>query len=282
MIYVNNIPVNVHKFPAGEQSMLDFEAKISNDCRYVPIRWNYEDDSELFTLICVVNHIRDIYSDTIINLHLPYIPHARMDRTKSKSEIFTLKYFAKTINDLNFNKVFVNDPHSDVSVALLDRVINVPITNILGKVIGEINDKNLIIYFPDAGAFKRYKDEPALKDFHKCYGEKVRDWKTHRITGLNINMNGLNLSNPSEYSVLMIDDIISYGGTFYYSANKLKEEGFGKIYAYSTHTENEMLNEEKGTFIKSLNDGTVERLFTTNSIFNKEHNKIETIKIWMS
>jgi ribose-phosphate pyrophosphokinase len=80
----------------------------------------------------------------------------------------------------------------------------------------------------------------------------------------------------------MIDDIISYGGTFYYSANKLKEEGFGKIYAYSTHTENEMLNEEKGTFIKSLNDGTVERLFTTNSIFNKEHNKIETIKIWMS
>ena len=39
----------------------------------------------------------------------------------------------------------------------------------------------------------------------------------------------------------MIDDIISYGGTMYYSAKKLKELGVGKIYAYATHVENSLI-----------------------------------------
>ena len=107
------------------------------------------------------------------------------------------------------------------------------------------------------------------------YGEKIRNWETHRIEGLNVVTNGVDLTNKN---ILMIDDIISYGGTFYHSANKLKELSVKRIYAYATHVENEMLNEERGTFIKSLKDGTVTKLFTTNSIF-KEENESDYIEI---
>lgn len=45
-----------------------------------------------------------------------------MDRVKNPDEVFTLKYFCEFINDLKFDVVYVNDPHSDVSMALLNNV----------------------------------------------------------------------------------------------------------------------------------------------------------------
>ena len=69
----------------------------------------------------------------------------------------------------------------------------------------------------------------------------------------------------------MIDDIVSYGGTLAYSADALKEYGTKDIYAYASHTENSILDKEKSTLLKRLEDGTVKRLFTTNSIYRGEN-----------
>lgn len=77
----------------------------------------------------------------------------------------------------------------------------------------------------------------------------------------------------------MVDDIISYGGSLHYSAAELKKCGVGEIYAYATHVENSVLNEDKGTLINDLNDGTVLQLFTTDSIYKGDHPKITAIKI---
>ena len=77
----------------------------------------------------------------------------------------------------------------------------------------------------------------------------------------------------------MIDDIVAYGGSLYYSANTLKNWGVDKIYAFVTHTENSVLNREKGTLIKSLENNTVERLFTTDSIFTGKHEKITVMEV---
>lgn len=54
---------------------------------------------------------------------------------------------------------------------------------------------------------------------------------------------------------------------------------FIEIYAYATHTENSILDKEKGTLIKSLENNTVNRLFTTNSLFNGSHEKITVMEV---
>ena len=72
----------------------------------------------------------------------------------------------------------------------------------------------------------------------------------------------------------MIDDIISYGGTLAYSADELKKLGFEHIYAYATHTENSILDPEKGTLLKRLEDGTVDHIYTTCSTYTGKHDKI--------
>ena len=276
MISVNCRTVKVGHFPAGEQNILDFKHDISDENTIV---WKYESDEELVTLVYIVSHIRNYYPKANIYLYMPYIPHARMDRVKSDKEVFTLKYFAEVINSLNFNVVYTLDAHSDSSLALIDRIQNDSPNTIIADVLWNIpggDSRHLVVYFPDAGAYKRYKDLTAITNYPKVYGEKIRNWQTHRIEGLNVVTNGTDLKGKS---VLLIDDIISYGGTFYHSVLKLKELGADKIYIYASHVENAMIDTERGTLIKLIDDGTVNMLYTTDSIFKTENNEGRNINI---
>lgn len=278
MLIVNRRIVKVGHFPAGEQNILDFNLSILPDNVY-NITWKYESDEELVSLIYIVSHIRNFYPNSDINLKMPYIPHARMDRVKSDKEVFTLKYFAQVINSLNFRAVYTLDAHSDSSLALIDRIHNASPDTIIADVIWnipEIDVRQLVVYFPDAGAYKRYKDLRSISNYPKVYGEKIRNWQTHRIEGLNVVTNGVELKGKS---VLLIDDIISYGGTFYHSILKLKELGVDNIYIYASHVENAMIDTDKGTLIKLIDDGTVNMLYTTDSIFKTENNEGRNINI---
>ena len=288
MIKVNGIEVNAGTFPDGSMMLLDVpQTHFNND--YILIEWYYHSDTELITLIYLVNHYRALYGkSTKIKLFMPYIPNARMDRVKSTCEVFTLTYFASIINSLDFEKVYVLDPHSDVSTALIDRVKVLDVSTYISKTIEyirELNDKNsdFVIYFPDAGAYKRYKDLTIFDGMTKVYGKKVRDWKTGTILGLEIvdeNENKLTENYLSKKKVLMIDDIISYGGTFYYSALELKKYNPLLIYAYATHVEpTSIWDNEKGKFGKLLLDRTIERLYTTNSIYDNSGEHVTTFKV---
>ena len=124
MIKVGDYKIEVKHFPDGTQCLMDIDFnKIAINPSYASITWNYESDEELVTLIYLVNYIRNKAPKYPIYLFMPYIPNARMDRTKNPGEVFTLKYFANIINGLHFDCVNVLDPHSDVSVALLNNVI---------------------------------------------------------------------------------------------------------------------------------------------------------------
>lgn len=284
MINVNGYKINLNRFPDGTLCMLDFPRLLSimrHDSRIV-IEWYYDDDYELVALQYIMAHLRENYPlCRNYVLFMPYIPNARMDRidpTEKEQQVFTLKFFASIINSLNFNAVYVFDPHSTVSMALIDRVHEIPIKHIISDVVEDIKKQNIdtdiVIYTPDAGAYKRYSSLLKTLGIPFVYGEKMRDFATGKIEGLRVITNGLDLKGKT---VLMIDDIIAYGGTFYYSAQELKKQGVGKIYAYASHTENSILEldttkdpaELKSKFLKMIYQGEVERLFTTNTIFRQ-------------
>ena len=311
MLYVNLKPLEPSHFPDGTQMLLDFKvytSQLRNQGVCTEIFWRYENDEECMTLYYLVNHIREHDPEAQIVLTMHYLPNARMDRTKNAKEVFTLKYFCKFINDLGFLRVRVLDPHSDVGVALLDRVevmkdsLEMYLDYAINKASEDCEDEDFLVYFPDAGAMKRYRDLKSFKRIKMVYGQKVRNWETGKIEGLEImDQDGHALTgqilvdvettglNGEEYphatvakalegkTVLMVDDIISYGGTLYFSAKKLKELGAEHIFAYATHTENSVLDPEKGTFLKCLEDGTVDMLFTTSSIYDGKHPKIDKL-----
>lgn len=297
MIKVNGIKINVEHFPDGTQRIMHFDSELfnippENTTPYYEILWLYENDSEMFTLQCVVSHIRNNnkYSNNcVLNLVMPYLPNARMDRTNSEEEVFTLKYFANFINYLKFNRVGVLDPHSNVTSALINNMvefnhIGLNITTSLSNIANDFNDdifSKISIYFPDEGSYKRYKKYFKSGIVRYCvYGKKVRDWKTGQILGLEIyNENGEKVTEKDikDKIFLMIDDIVSYGGTMAYGADKLKELRAKEVYAYASHTENSILDKEKGTLLKRIENGTVKKLFTTNSIYSGTNKNIELV-----
>lgn len=280
MITVNLNKIENKHFPDGTQMLLDVNIKPNwiYSQSVFDFYWKYENDEELVTIMFLVKHFRNLYPFCTLNLSMPYIPNARMDRVKSSNEVFTLKWFCEIINSLNFDEVIVLDPHSHVSEGLLDRVV-LNNDRLIDAIIAAIEKSGCdLVYFPDAGALKRYGDLKPFKNFRKIYGQKNRDWKTGEIKGLSI------LSDDGDANeliaganVLMVDDIIAYGGTMYFSSLKLKELGAKEINAYVTHTENSVLDTEKGKFLTLLNDGTVNCLYTTNSLYKGEHEKIKFV-----
>lgn len=236
------------------------------------ITWLYDNDEELFQLIALTKHLKN--KGCKVWLNLPYVPNARMDRVKNKEEVFTLKYFAEVINWLGFEEVRIVNPHSTVSEALFDRVLvdfNCVYQDVK-RVIETSLTKIDMLYYPDSGAQKRFGELLNGFNLPYMYGEKIRDWKTGEIKGLKIN----NPANVQCKTALIIDDIISYGGTVFYSALELQKLGIETIYVYATHCEDSIMDPIKGKLLKL---DCIKNIFTTNSIFRGIGNhKIKIIR----
>ena len=264
MIKVDGVEIKQGHFPDGTL-LMKFDPNSDEfvcDRSAIKVEWLYENDAELFSLICIKRHLDRNFTNPHVVLSLPYICHARMDRVKSDEDVFTLKYFCEVINSLHFNAVWVRDAHSNVSLALLENVCEEPI---ISQVLDAIFlSKADALFFPDEGAMKRYSGD---FDFPYAFGIKKRDWKTGQIQGLDL----INPENIIGKRVLIVDDICSYGGTFARAAKALKEAGASAVYLYITHCED---NIHKGAV---FTEGNIEKVFTTNSIYTGVENNGEVI-----
>lgn len=261
MIRYNGKTVDLNHFPDGTLLMKETVTE-----KEIVLRWNFENNEEMVALYFLVKHFRAQGVKQLM-LELPYIPNARQDRVKKPEDVFTLKYFAEFVNSLGFAEVAVLDPHSYVSEALFDNLrIRTP-KEYVEQVIGCLGGtENLLLFFPDEGAMKRYS---AMFDLPYVFGIKKRDWTTGDILGLDV-AGRTELIAGSR--VLIIDDICSKGGTFFHSAKALKKLGAGEVSLYISHCESSIFEGEL------LTTDWITRVYTTDSIFAGNHEKITVLK----
>lgn len=259
MIKVNGNQVVLDHFPDGTLLLKGIELSSST------IEWYFENNEELVALYFITRHIKELRQQKI-HLIMKYIPNARQDRIHSDKDVLTLKYFAELINSLKFETVTVLDAHSNVALALLDRVRTLPIAPYLEKAIelSGMQEGRDILFYPDEGSQKRYSQ---IIKFPHAFGYKKRRWEDGEIIGLEV----MGEVPNQPFNVLIIDDISSFGSTFLHSAKKLKQLGAEKIYLYITHCEDTIL---EGELIKS---GLIEHIYTTDSLFTKSHELITII-----
>ena len=253
MIRINDKKIDMKHFPDGTMLI-----KYLADDEITKITWLYDNDEECMLMYFLVKHLRT-HGVKRIELLMPYIPNARMDRLTNSDELFTLKYFAEFINDLKFDTVEVLDPHSNVSTALIDNISIIEPTDIILNLLETVNsDGNTILFFPDEGAMKRYYHIASKCDIPYVFGMKNRDWRSGEILGLEVL--GETDVVPGK-NILIIDDICSRGGTFLHSAKALKDMGAADIDLFVSHLENSVW---EGDMIRS---GLVRNIYTTNSIY---------------
>lgn len=264
MILLDGREISLGSFPDGT---LLIKEKPPAEKGMVYISWHYENDREFLALIYLVRHL-NAHGVEKIDLYMPYIPNARQDRVNDEEDVFTLKYFAQLLNSLPLNSVTVLDPHSNVSTALIERIIvrspRIYVQKVLEDIVRQ-EGAQPVMFYPDEGAGKRYS---GMLNLPYAFGIKKRDWKTGQIQGLDVaGETGLIAGS----NVLIVDDICAKGGTFLHSARKIKELGGKNIYLYVSHCENTILTGEL------INAGLLKKIYTTDSIFTGKNELIVTM-----
>ena len=245
MILINNQPLDILEFPNREKKITYWPTNAET----ISIKFKWESDADFMTLLFLSDELKNLGRRAY--LQIMYLPYSRMDRQMG-TDLFTLKTLCKFINSMGFVKVFVNEPHSDVSMALLDNAIAMKTTIRLFEEMAW--EPKITICYPDTGAQKRYH----YPNVHSVLGDKVRDTKTGKITRYRVHGDVI-----KGQSIVILDDLCSYGGTFILAAEALKARGAGDIYLVVAHCEKSIL---KGKIFSSR---LIKQVITTNSIINK-------------
>ncbi|MFC4778178.1 ribose-phosphate pyrophosphokinase [Paenibacillus sp. GCM10023252] len=259
MIRLNGTELAFNVFPNGE-TLVNGEQIRQLLQEHNELHFKYESDSDLIKLMLVKSYLDDQLATASLIIY--YMPYSRMDRVEGTS-VFTLKYVANFINSLQFNKVTIIEPHSDVTLALVNRSeARYPSIELLNEVIREtgFNPEEDYLFFPDAGAQKRYSK---VSGYQHLVGFKVRDFQTGRIASLDV----VGSVARQGFKVIIVDDLCSYGGTFMLSAERLKELGAAEIYLLVGHCEESIYEG------KILTSELINRVFTTNSILGEAAHK---------
>lgn len=221
-VYLNNKLIEPVKFPCGEVNVnvKDWYAISNTNNRYTLI---YESDVDLFLLALVKNAVHhyviseDIDRTSITeDLNMPYVPYSRQDRVCNAGEPLSVKVLADFINSLNFNRVEIRDPHSDVTPALF---YNVVVEEQHKLVLDLLDLSKYTIVCPDAGAEKKIRKLGI--PYLMC--TKVRDPETGTIIKTKVDLSVKELEEEvTKEKYLIIDDICDGGKTFIEIAKEIK------------------------------------------------------------
>lgn len=277
MILVNGFQVSVMTFPNGERKLSLPESAYKNAKDTHKVIWQYEDDGDFMLLNMVDDWLthRMGDKDEVIECMILSMPYERMDR-RENGNVFSLKVaIAMLPADWRF---VVLSAHSDVTGEIFKYTrgnYNL-VVDYMSEVIYFADDyikeyaTDATIVFPDRGALNRYGlDLPEESYF---YGEKVRNFETGKINGLEIKFKKDNVVKKVEdmkgMDVVVMDDLSSYGGTFIKLAEELDKINVGKKFLILEKAESSML---KGELLIKY-DG----VFTTDLMMDIAYDPIST------
>lgn len=246
---------------AKDKATLDLNGGIS-------IHVKIKSSLDLMNLIFAVYTLRQLNSELPLTLVMPYVWAARMDRImdrKLKNEPFALKIIADLINKLDFEKVIVLDPHSDITPALINNIEIISQGVIFEQFLTYYDQNNtkspdlIAAISPDAGAIKKCYDTAAEAGFEGIIinASKHRDVKTGKILSTTVPLHDFLGAD-----CVILDDICDGGRTFIELAKVLKNRNAGKLYLIVSH----------GIFSQGFDLllEYFEQIWTTNSFFSED------------
>lgn len=234
-LQLNKIPVPVDHFTfkgGEEQVKIDMAHTPKGGIGFVDIIAKIKNSTDVMALTMLVDacsRLEGLHHAAQFTLYLPYIPYARQDRVMQPGEALSIKVFANLINSLGFDKVIVDDPHSDVSAALLDNIKIRGQEVLIAEFHNHLAGKDVTIVAPDAGARKKAQKVSDRLRLPLVEAGKVRDLQTNEITGTAV------FGDVEGRECVIVDDICDGGRTFIALAQALKVKGAKRVILYVTH-----------------------------------------------
>ena len=200
-----------------------------------------------------------------ISLLLPYFPAARQDRVMVAGEPLTVKIYADILNAAQFEQVFILDPHSEVTPALLNNVKVISNHQLVQKALE--NETDYLLVAPDGGAIKKGNQ---LSQF--LGGRTViQCGKTRNVATGVLNSFKVFAEDLAGKTCVIVDDICDGGSTFLGLAKELKAKNAGKLILVVTH----------GIFSKGVQDlsAIFSKIYCSDAFQTINSAKVTQIKI---
>jgi ribose-phosphate pyrophosphokinase len=194
---------------------------------------------------------------------VPYLCYARQDKVFLDGEVVSIDLVAKLFKTVGVKHIITVDIHSQRAMSYFTSIQNVSSVPLLADYASKMKLHDPIAVSPDAGGANRAMEFARHLDIDVLALEKYRDRTTGEVTvDEKLDM------DISKRDVIVIDDIISSGGSIIKAAEFLHKKGVGRIFAMCAHA---LLIREAARKIKSAG---VQDIISTNSVPG-EYSKVE-------
>lgn len=188
-----------------------------------------QQDKRLIELLLLIDALKDLGARKVKAV-VPYMAYARQDTRFREGEAVSIKTLFRMIEAAGADEFYTVDLHKEASLSTFRiRARNLYGTEVIAEHVSKMGLKDPYVLSPDRGAImiaRRLGERLGAE-----YGnfEKTRDRITGAITvkGEAVRINGRD--------AVIVDDLISTGGTIANAARILKEGGAGRIVAACTH-----------------------------------------------
>lgn len=206
---------------------------------------------------------------------IPYFGYARQNIQHQPGESVSANVVVRFLETIGFSEVWTIDLHDEAT----EGIFSIPFKNLsalpllAAKIKEELNNNlsNVIVVSPDQGGVERSRK--FADNFYDKKGvataivEKKRDLtKIHESKTVEL------FGDVAGKDVVIVDDIVTSGGTLINAANLCLEKGAKKVYAAIVHHDFTVDAPQK------IQNSKIEKFFTTNTIVLNHNQKFQKLK----
>ncbi len=247
------------RFPDGER-YLKFVKDLPNERAIITQSLYGDPDGLLMEYLFLAKTALDLGAKDVVGL-FPYMAYLRQDSRFKPGEAISAHIVSNIIEAAPTSVVLTLDSHLH-RIHNLDELFGVPAMNLSAipslaeRLASECVLKDPVVVAPDGEAAQWASLAAPILDAESVVMQKVR----HGDTLVDIDLGHV---TPDGRDIVLVDDIISTGGTIARVAQQLKEKGASHIHALITH----------GLFAEGayqrVEQAGVNRLITTDSVPNR-------------
>lgn len=239
-------------FPDGEQYVRIPQSLSGLSALYIT-RLYPNQDSGLVRVMLVAEAARGAGAQSF-SVAIPYMPYARQDRRFLDGEPVSIDVVLTALRSLGIEHLYVIDIHKPQVLEKYPGFINIRPFRLYADGLRGIEKP--VVVSPDLGSLWRARELADALGAEYGYIEKHRDRVTGEVKFSNIEV------NVKDRDVIIVDDIISTGGTIVGAARILKEGGARRIYVVATHCL--MLGDAEARVMS-----VVDQLYCSNTVVSK-------------
>lgn len=260
--------LEVFTFPDGEKRIRILDKVLDEDVVVVqsastPVDENY------MQLFFIIDALKRNGAKSITGV-VPYFGYQRQDHQFRDGEDVSAKVIAGILDKIGLDKLIAVDLHA----IKIKEAFNIPVAHLSALSVFAENikengwDKNsATLVSPDMGGIRRIKIlSELLNNLPYAVIEKNRDLATGKVSADN-------LTGEISKTAVIVDDMISSGGTIALAADLLKKKGAEKIVVFATHA---VFSKDAPTI---LQNSAVEKVYVTDTVFVPEEKRFPKLEI---